>query len=70
MGMSGVQSPQYYKALIDRLGSYHELAVFRARTFTLMEQTLSKEDYLSVKDYWQAKAMDPNLPVAPNKTES
>lgn len=63
--MSDTQNAQYYMALIDRVGSYHELVVFRGRYYALMKQTLPQTDYLAVKDYWNKKALDPALPVAP-----
>ncbi|WP_243313925.1 hypothetical protein [Fundidesulfovibrio agrisoli] len=51
--------------IIDMASSYHELAVFRSRYFTLMERTLTKEACRLVKDHWNKKAKDPDLPIAP-----
>ena len=65
--MSDVQNAQYYMTLVDRLASYHELVVFRGRYYPLMKQTLSQADYLAVKDRWNKKALDPDLPVAPDR---
>lgn len=65
--MSDVQNAQYYMALIDRAGSYHDLVVFRGRYYALMKQSLSPVDYLAVKDHWNKKAQDPDMPVAPQR---
>lgn len=66
--MDDPQNAVFYKRLIDQAGSYHDLAVFRSRYFSLMERTLSKQDCLEVKDHWNAKAKDDTLPVAPAST--
>lgn len=61
------KNAEYYKLLIDQAKSYHDLVILRSRCFGLMERTLSNEDYLAVKDYWNAKAKDEKLPITPPK---
>ncbi|WP_173087020.1 hypothetical protein [Fundidesulfovibrio magnetotacticus] len=60
----------HYLALIDKAQSYHDLVVLRSRFFNLLERTLTQEEYLAVKDRWNAKAKDETLPVAPPKAPS
>lgn len=55
----------HYLEQIARAESYHDLAIFRSRFFGLIERTLSKEECQKVKDFWQTKARDESLPVAP-----
>lgn len=69
--MSEQQNVEGYLDLIDRAESYHDLVVLRARLFGILEGTLSQEDCRRVKDHWNSRAMDENLPVAPrSKLES
>jgi hypothetical protein len=65
--MPEVNSLEHYLRQIESAGSYHELAIFRARYFGLLESSFSKEDCLKIKDAWTAKARDESLPVAPDK---
>lgn len=65
--MEDQKNAEYYKRLIDQARSYHDLVILRSRCFGLMERTLSQDDYLAVKDYWNAKAKDENLPITPPK---
>ena len=69
LGMSEVHSIEYYLSLIESAASYHDLAIFRARFFSLLSSSLSKEDYLKIKDAWTAKAKDESLPVAPDRSQ-
>jgi hypothetical protein len=63
--MEEQQSAAYYKRLIDEAASYHDLVVFRSRFFSLIDRTLPKDEAQEVKDCWNARAKDENLPIAP-----
>lgn len=63
--MDDQKSPAFYKQIISQAKSYHDLAMFRSRYYSLLESVLSKEDCLAVKDYWSMRAKDENLPIAP-----
>jgi len=63
--MDDIQNAAHFKRMIDQASSYHDLAVFRARYYSLIERTLSKQECREVKDHWNLKAKDETLPVAP-----
>ena len=63
--MEETQNAAHFMTMIDMASSYHELAVFRSRYFSLIERTLTKEACRLVKDHWNKKAKDPKLPIAP-----
>lgn len=65
--MDDKPSLAHYITLIDQAESYHDLAVFRARYFGLLERTFPQNEYLAIKDHWNARAKSDNLPVAPPK---